>query len=375
MTWVRLEIPAFQKEIQGMRENNRNAEAIFDRCMQLQLLQLETRRRLAERISNPEPDTKTNSTDDSTAKIESIGNDSIIPEEWRLLPPDICLHDWQKDCLKAWLPDAKGTVKVATGCGKTIFALAAAEKLQNTKESDLRLVIVVPTIALMEQWQKDLSKSNIPPSAIGYLGHRDKPKDLGGIRILVCVLNSARIKLPDLVQQAGWAEKMLLIVDECHRTKAEHASKIFESKPRYTLGLSATPESLDEDETLPALEAYNQGPLGKALGPIIYELSLQEAHAAGLLSSFEIFHVGLELMPRERQQYEAISREISDLHKPLKRLHDRARIKQPFIAWCQTRAKSANGSGHHVKWSDLQNTGAHIQMLTDHLLAVYRKHR
>ena len=53
MTWARLEIPAFQKEIQGMRENNRNAEAIFDRCMQLQLLQLETRRRLAERISNP----------------------------------------------------------------------------------------------------------------------------------------------------------------------------------------------------------------------------------------------------------------------------------------------------------------------------------
>jgi DGQHR domain-containing protein len=31
------------------------------------------------------------------------------------------------------------------------------------------------------------------------------------------------------------------------------------------------------------------------------------------------------------------------------------------------------GRGHHVKWSDLQNTGAHIQMLTDYLIATFRK--
>jgi DGQHR domain-containing protein len=31
------------------------------------------------------------------------------------------------------------------------------------------------------------------------------------------------------------------------------------------------------------------------------------------------------------------------------------------------------GRGHHVKWSDLQNTGAHIQLLTDHLLMLYRR--
>ena len=31
------------------------------------------------------------------------------------------------------------------------------------------------------------------------------------------------------------------------------------------------------------------------------------------------------------------------------------------------------GGGRHVKWSDLQNTSAHIQLLTDHLLARFRR--
>jgi hypothetical protein len=31
------------------------------------------------------------------------------------------------------------------------------------------------------------------------------------------------------------------------------------------------------------------------------------------------------------------------------------------------------GAGRHVKWCDLQNTSGHIQLLTDHLLAKYRK--
>jgi DGQHR domain-containing protein len=32
------------------------------------------------------------------------------------------------------------------------------------------------------------------------------------------------------------------------------------------------------------------------------------------------------------------------------------------------------GVGRHVKWCDLQNTAAHIQLLTDYLLARYRRH-
>jgi len=31
------------------------------------------------------------------------------------------------------------------------------------------------------------------------------------------------------------------------------------------------------------------------------------------------------------------------------------------------------GAGNHIKWCDLQNTAGHIQILTDYLLAKYRR--
>jgi len=324
-----------------MAEQPRTPETIFDARARLQLLQLETRRQMAERFYRGTPADVDEEGVDGEETAEPAA--TVIPDKWRLIPEGMTLHGWQNECLPKWMEHCRGTVKVATGGGKTLFALAAAQELQNTKDPDLRLVIVVPTIPLMVQWKADLIRSNIPESAIAFMGGGKQPGMLATTRILVCVLNSARERLPDLVRKAGWPDHMLLVVDECHRTRAEQARKIFGAEPRYTLGLSATPESADDDETLPAADAYNASEVGQALGPIIYELSLQQAHAAGLLSPFEVVHVGLELLPDERQRYDSLSREISELHKDLKRKYTASRSKQPFLAWCKTVAKKGDG--------------------------------
>lgn len=317
-------------------------DKVFDSAARLQLLQLESRRQVAERLRKDLPADVDEGDDQEEGAVEAMP--TAIPDRWRLVPEGITLHAWQQDCLPKWLVDGRGTVKVATGGGKTLFALAAAQELQNTKVPDLRLVIVVPTIPLMVQWKADLIRSNIPESAIAFMGGGKQPGILATTRILVCVLNSARDRLPDLVRKAGWPDHMLLVVDECHRTKAEQSRRIFKSEPRYTLGLSATPESADDDETLPAADAYNTSEVGQSLGPIIYELSLQEAHAAGLLSSFEVNHVGIELLPDERHRYESLSREISELHKDLKRKYTASRSRQPFLGWCKTVATRSDNA-------------------------------
>ncbi len=331
------------EEQNDMEDHRYTHETIFDARARLQLLQLETRRRMAERLK------KGQSADPDGPDEDEVDGESaeavVIPEKWRLLPEGVMLHAWQSECLPRWLEAGRGTVKVATGGGKTLFALAAAQELQNTKEPDLRLVIVVPTIPLMVQWKSDLLKSNIPESAIGFMGGGQQPSLLATKRILVCVLNSARTKLADLVRKAGWPDRMLLVVDECHRAKADQAKKIFDSKARYTLGLSATPESADEDETVPPVEAYNSGAVGLALGPILYEFSLEQCHAAGLLSPFEVWHVGLELTPSEAAEHSRLSSEITDLRKGLQAQHARSRSNQPFIAWCQTQASRGGGAG------------------------------
>ena len=324
---------------------------IFSQKNHLVLQQLLTRQALAEqpqfKTSNETPQTEV----EATSKSEAEPNTA---ENWHLIPEAIQLHSWQQDCLAKWLEQGRGTVKVATGGGKTIFALAAAQRLQNTKQADLRLVIVVPTIPLMHQWLDELSEANIPREQIGLMGGGETVADGVDLKILICVLNSARDRLPTLVRKNEWSSRLLLVVDECHRANATEARKIFDTSPKYTLGLSATPENDGAEEFVPTDVAYAKSEVGKWLGPIIFEFSLKKSLEAGLLTSFEVWHVGLPLNEEESTQYFKLSREISDLRKDLQVAHRRSKTSQNFIAWCQT-ISSKEGGGDASRFIGMAN--------------------
>lgn len=312
----------------------------FSDADHLLLLQLMTRRAVVER--------RERSAASAGGKAEVDLSDALveeqIPELWRLVPQEIGLYDWQRKCLDLWMKERRGTIKVATGGGKTLFALAIAERLQTEHESDLRVAVIVPTIPLMFQWYDEVRQGNLPDSAIGLLGGGQPMKSLSGVRLLIAVLNSARERLPAMVRRALWPDHMLLIVDECHRANASQARKVFQAKPAYTLGLSATPEQELQDDGVTANDAYEASAVGKALGPIIYEFSIKQSLEAGLLTPFEVWHIGLPLSPSEQAEHTCLSAEISDLHKALQIRYRTSNSKQAFIAWCQTQA-SRQGKG------------------------------
>ena len=331
--------------------NEEQKNEIFSTEQHLTLQQLLTLQNLAEKTIFP----STNVDEDHDKQLDAQG--SAIEEsyrKWRLLSDEVQLHVWQEKCLSIWLENGFGTVKVATGGGKTVFALAAAQKLQNTLESDLRLVIIVPTIPLMHQWLGELTQANIPPARIALMGGGQSPSDDPNIRILICVLNSARDRLPALVNRFNWSSRLLLVVDECHRANASEARKIFDTDPKYTLGLSATPEDDAGDSFIPTDEAYALSEVGKGLGPIIFEFSLRESMAAGLLTPFEVWHVGLSLTPKEGAQYAKLSREISSLRKDLQIVYRRSKSRLNFIPWCQS-AASREGVGDASRFIGLAN--------------------
>lgn len=315
------------------------AEAVFDKSASLQLLQLEARRSIAERRLRRASASAQDAADETSGVLDRLSAGGLqVPERWRLVPETVSLYAWQQECLPLWLREGRGTVKVATGGGKTLFALAAAQALQNESEPDLRLAIVVPTIPLMFQWRDELVKGNLPASAIGLMGGSQDLPPLEGLGVLVCVLNSARERLAGMVRKAQWPSRMLLVVDECHRSAAAQARQIFDAGARYTLGLSATPESELDVDDVPSDEAYNKSVVGQALGPIIYEFSLKQSLEAGLLTPFEVWHIGLPLNASEATEHGRLSDEISELRKPLQLRHARSGSRQPFLAWCQTQA-------------------------------------
>ncbi len=164
----------------------------------------------------------------------------------------------------------RGTIKVVTGAGKTILALAIMERLQAANKN-LRAAIVVPTIVLQNQWYDEIiNNSNLPPQMIGRLGGDHKDQFSGQIKILICVLNSAALYLPPrLAAESKQEHNLLLIADECHKAGASFMQKIFLTKRAYNLGLSATPPEREDqyDTGQTDIAHYNQSLLGQELGP------------------------------------------------------------------------------------------------------------
>ncbi len=314
----------------------------FGNAERLLLAQLQTAKDIHER-------TKGQAAGEAAVERETRG---LGEGPWTLLSARVTPHEWQRRCLGKWLPLRRGTVKVATGGGKTKFALLAAQELQRNRAPDLRMVIVVPTVPLMYQWRDELLEGDVRADEVGLLGGGAEPPDLGQVRILIAVINSARDRLPEMVRSAGWSDRLLLVVDECHRANAEKAQRIFDAKPAFTLGLSATPEQELEGEGIPPDEAYARGPVGQGLGPIIFEFSLKESAEAGLVTPFEVWHVGLPLTADEANEHRKLSTEITELRETLQAIHRRARSTQNFIAWCQTQAsrggKAADDAGQFI---------------------------
>ena len=278
-------------------------------------------------------------------KNKSTPDIKAVPELWNLTL-GTTLYAWQEDCIKKWFNGRRGTVKVVTGAGKTILALAIMQKLQNDIESELHVAIVVPTIVLMNQWYDELlTHGNLPVDSIGRLGGNYTDDFSSGKKVLISVLASAQRKLPAIVSSSNVGSNLLLVVDECHRSGAEIMSRIFETKRQFNLGLSATPER--EEEEMESLIPYDKTLLGNELGPIIYELNLAEALGLGIIPPFKVIHYGISMNPNERIQYEKLSREITDLEKELRGTQRKGKgSSSPFYRWVRTiaaRDKSSVG--------------------------------
>ncbi len=274
-----------------------------------------------------------------------------LPAAWELTR-GIELHAWQQECIDRWFAAGmRGVIKVVTGAGKTILALAIAERLQRQHLPELRVAIIVPTVVLLEQWREEfLSRSNLPPSAIGLMGGGEDAAFNAETRVVICVLNSAARKLPEAVRRAGIGASLLLIVDECHRAGSAEMQKVFRTERACSLGLSATPErdgdAAGEDDSPAGSRDENAEPvefadsvLGQELGPVIFELNYADAIRLGVLPPFSIVHYGLSLEEPERVEYEKVSREIKNLREELERP---GRQGLGLIRWCRSKGAASN---------------------------------
>lgn len=218
---------------------------------------------------------------------------------------------WQTEAVDAWVQARRrGVFEVATGLGKTFAGLACMAEAA-TFDPRLVFAVIVPRRELAHQWAREICDHlDIHPDLVGLrmTGHTDAYKDK---KIIVWVIDSARGKLASAVGK----RRVMLIVDECHNSGSRANRKIYATPAAATLGLSATaarPREVDDDGVLvPVAEQAHM----KALGPIVYRLTVADAQAQGLLPPFEICHHGVSLDAQEAEAYAQLSQQVSDALK------------------------------------------------------------
>ncbi len=196
-------------------------------------------------------------------------------------------------------------VSVVTGAGKTFFAMQCMVSVWK-RHPEASVLVVVPTVALMDQWRAALQDE---------LGIDDADIDLvgGGVRrirqspVTVAVINSARDLASHLTSKGQW----FLVVDECHRAASNANRKVLMGSHIATLGLSATPERQYDD--------FFESVVVPSLGPIVYRYGYRDASADGIISQFELWNIRVPANDSEEKQLARDNRAIS---MEFKRGHD-----------------------------------------------------
>jgi superfamily II DNA or RNA helicase len=202
------------------------------------------------------------------------------------------LRRWQADALAIWCSNGgRGIVGAVTGGGKTIFALACVRAVH--PETTL---IVVPTVALLDQWREEASSFfGVSLDEINVVSGRRRL--LRGT-VNIGVLNTVA-KL-----QANWpSDKVMLVVDECHKAASPKFSAILGFPGNWRLGLSATPERPYDDGL--------KDQLIPSLGEVIYQYTYPDALRDEVIVPFDIHNVVFELEEDRAASYAKVTRMIA----------------------------------------------------------------
>lgn len=203
------------------------------------------------------------------------------------------LRQWQEKAFPLWWTKKRGIVKVVTGGGKTVFAIHCLTKYLK-EQKDNSIFIIVPSIALLDQWYEGLQKT---------FGDKDISLNGGGehleniSKITISTIDSVK----NIIHKFN-APNTLLIVDECHKIGTEKRGEILTGNWHATLGLSATPER-DYDDNFYII-------IKKILGDIIFDYDYIDAREDEVIVNFKLLYAYAEMTEAENDKYKDFTKKI-----------------------------------------------------------------
>ncbi|WP_418286095.1 DEAD/DEAH box helicase family protein [Halorubrum sp. DTA46] len=194
------------------------------------------------------------------------------------LSTDYDLREYQREALDAWRDaNDRGVLELPTGAGKTVIAIRAIVEL------GVPTLVVVPTVDLLDQWQRELETEFDVP--IGRFGGGEQRQEA----VTVSTYDSAYLKAESIGDAFEFA-----VFDEVHHLGGEgyrDVARLLAAPAR--LGLTATFERPDgAHETVAEL-----------IGERAYALDVDDL-AGDHLAPYDIRRIEVELTPDERERYD-----------------------------------------------------------------------
>jgi len=228
---------------------------------------------------------------------------STGPREYQ----QIAYYNWVKNCFS-------GIFAMATGTGKTITSLNCVLE-EYKKLGQYQVIILVPTLALVEQWKKEISLFNFKYliEVSGITNWRD---DLTKIKnnflwnipqnffIITTYASFTDILFQKLIQQ--FSKEVLIIADEAHNIGAPKVKEAFKQL-HFTkrIALSATPKRAYDPEGTKEIELFF-----KDVPPYTYNFSMKEAIDQDFLSKYFYYPRLVQLTDEEFDRYIIISKKL-----------------------------------------------------------------
>jgi len=221
------------------------------------------------------------------------------------------LHDYQETAIKKWREaDCRGVFEMATGTGKTITSLAAASSIYR-ENGRLALLILVPYLHLLQQWERNCQQFGFDPILCSgehgrwQIAAKSAIQDFNiGVKNHLCILAVHKTAATDRFAAAIRrlpVSDTLLIGDEAHGLGAAHLRKAMTEKAGLRLGLSATPRRWFDDEGTDTLFSY--------FGLTCFEFTIDQA-IGKFLTPYEYYPQLVNLTDAETDQYDELTQKI-----------------------------------------------------------------
>ena len=222
------------------------------------------------------------------------------------------LYSYQENAINYWIKaNFQGIFEMATGTGKTYTSLAAAVSRIEAL-GKLALIIIVPYLHLLEQWQRNCIEFGFSPILCSgehrgwNLEVTSKIQDfnIGGLNS-ICILavhdTAASKKFARAVRKLP-PETTMIVGDEIHALGAPTLQNALIPQASMRLGLSATPKRWFDEKGTQALLSY--------FGEVCFELPLEEV-IGNYLAHYDYFPILVSLTPAETAEYEELTQKIS----------------------------------------------------------------